>query len=72
MPTNIPPGGAGFEPPTTRASSLGPLTPEALLDLVVRNAPLVLFATDRDGIEVVSRGRALQAMGLAEGELVGR
>jgi PAS domain S-box-containing protein len=36
------------------------------------NAPIVLFATDRDGTITVSEGAALDAMGFKSGELVGR
>jgi len=45
---------------------------DPLLDVVVRNAPIVLFATDASGVLTLSRGRALDAMGLAQGELVGK
>lgn len=45
---------------------------DPLLDIIVRNAPIVLFSTDAEGVLTLSRGRALAAMGLAEGELVGR
>lgn len=43
-----------------------------LIDIVVRNAPIVLFATDERGVLTLSRGRALDAMGLGQGELVGQ
>ena len=45
---------------------------ETLLDAVISNAPLVLFAADSNGVITMSRGKALSALGLAEGELVGR
>lgn len=48
------------------------LPTDDLLSTVVANAPLVLFATDETGIITLSRGRALYALGLREGELVGR
>src|SRR5262249_59710919 len=41
------------------------------LRTVVANAPIVLFAVDRDGHITLSEGRGLQALGLAPGEVVG-
>lgn len=45
---------------------------EARLRTVVTNAQLVLFALDRDGIYTLLAGQGLAALGLTEGELVGR
>jgi len=45
---------------------------EERLRTVVSNAPVVLFALDRDGVFVFSEGRGLDALGLAPGEVVGR
>jgi PAS domain S-box-containing protein len=42
------------------------------LDLVLERAPVVLFAINRDGVFTLSKGAALQALGLAPGEVVGR
>ncbi len=42
------------------------------LDDVLHNAPLVVFAIDNDGIFTMSEGRALEALGLAPGEVVGQ
>ncbi|MGZ3438441.1 MAG: sensor histidine kinase [Polyangia bacterium] len=39
---------------------------------VVNNAPVVLFALDRDGIITLSEGSGLRKFGLAPGEIVGR
>lgn len=39
---------------------------------VVELAPIVLFATDRNGVFTLSQGRALRKLGLAAGEAVGR
>jgi PAS domain S-box-containing protein len=41
------------------------------LSTTVSNAPVVLFALDREGVFTLSEGRALQAMGLKPGEVVG-
>jgi len=49
-----------------------PLTSESLLEAVVSNAPIVLFATDADGVITMSRGKGLQALGVREGQLVGQ
>jgi len=42
------------------------------LRTVVMNAPVVLFAMDRDGIFTLSEGRGLAALGLRPGQVVGR
>jgi PAS domain S-box-containing protein len=42
------------------------------LRMVVSNSPIVLFATDRDGLFTLSEGRGLATLGLAPGEVVGR
>lgn len=44
----------------------------SLLSKVVANAPIVLFAIDRNGIFTLSEGRALIELGLVPGEVVGR
>jgi diguanylate cyclase (GGDEF)-like protein/PAS domain S-box-containing protein len=44
---------------------------EAWLHAVVSNAPIVLFATDADGVFVLSEGKGREALGLAPGEGVG-
>ncbi len=38
---------------------------------VVGHAPIVLYALDRDGVVTLSEGKALEAMGLKPGQLVG-
>src|SRR5437588_3153327 len=43
-----------------------------LLETVLRNAPLVIFALDAQGRFVLSEGKALEALGLRPGEVVGR
>jgi PAS domain-containing protein len=43
----------------------------AQLAEVVNVAPVVLFATDPEGIITLSEGKALERLGLAPGELVG-
>ncbi len=45
---------------------------EQRLRTVVSNAPLVLFAVDRDGTFAFSDGKGLAALGFQPGELVGR
>ncbi|MGA8262325.1 MAG: EAL domain-containing protein [Arenicellales bacterium] len=42
------------------------------IDRLLDAAPVVLFATDRQGVITLSRGHALEALGLAQNELVGR
>ncbi|RJN32399.1 PAS domain-containing hybrid sensor histidine kinase/response regulator [Nesterenkonia natronophila] len=45
---------------------------ELRLQTVVRNAPVVLFATDSDGVLTLSEGKGLAALGVTPGELVGK
>jgi len=45
---------------------------EERLKTLVANAPVVLFALDRDGTFTLSEGRALESLGLKPGEVVGR
>lgn len=45
---------------------------DPLIEVVLRNAPVVLFATDKNGVMVMSRGKALDAMGKAQNEFVGK
>ncbi|HEY2955009.1 MAG TPA: PAS domain S-box protein [Candidatus Eisenbacteria bacterium] len=45
---------------------------EERLKALVANAPVVLFALDRDGTFTLSEGHALQYLGLKSGEIVGR
>ena len=44
---------------------------ESRLGAVVANAPIVLFALDRDGVFTVSEGKGREALGLEPGEGVG-
>jgi diguanylate cyclase (GGDEF)-like protein/PAS domain S-box-containing protein len=44
----------------------------ARLRALVRNAPIIHFAIDAQGLVSVSEGRGLEAMGVAPGEVVGR
>ncbi|CAA9439988.1 MAG: diguanylate cyclase/phosphodiesterase (GGDEF & EAL domains) with PAS/PAC sensor(s) [uncultured Rubrobacteraceae bacterium] len=45
---------------------------EERLRTIVENAPVVLFALDREGIYTLLRGRGLEALGLDQNQLVGR
>jgi PAS domain S-box-containing protein len=45
---------------------------DARLRAVLNNAPVVIFATDTEGTYTLFEGRALEGIGLAPGELVGR
>jgi PAS domain S-box-containing protein len=45
---------------------------EQRLRSVVANLPVILFALDRNGIFTLSEGKALHALGLTPGEVVGR
>ena len=45
---------------------------EQRLRHVVSNSPIVLFALDRDGVFTLSEGKALAALGLAPGQVVGQ
>ncbi|HXG18176.1 MAG TPA: PAS domain S-box protein [Methylomirabilota bacterium] len=45
---------------------------EARIRTVLRNAPVILFAVDREGIFTLSEGKGLEAMGLQPGEVVGQ
>jgi len=47
------------------------LETEQRLRAVVDHAPIVVFATDRDGVFTLSEGRGLQALGLVPGQVVG-
>ncbi len=42
------------------------------MQLVLSNAPMILFTVDRDGIFLLSRGKALEALGFGQDEVVGR
>ena len=42
------------------------------MQLVLSNAPMILFTVDRDGTFLLSRGQGLQALGLEQDEVVGR
>ncbi|MBZ0122041.1 MAG: PAS domain S-box protein, partial [Sandaracinaceae bacterium] len=43
-----------------------------LLRTVLANAPVIIFALDKRGVFTLSEGRALEAIGLMPGEVVGR
>ncbi|MGB6836071.1 MAG: PAS domain S-box protein, partial [Dehalococcoidia bacterium] len=45
---------------------------EERLRTVVTNAPVILFAIDREGVFTLSEGKGLGALGLRPGEVVGR
>jgi PAS domain S-box-containing protein len=45
---------------------------EERLRAVVSNAPIVLFAIDRDGVFTLSEGKGLEALGVKPGEHVGK
>jgi len=45
---------------------------EARFRTVLRSAPVILFAVDREGVFTLSEGRGLEAMGLKPGEVVGQ
>jgi PAS domain S-box-containing protein len=42
------------------------------LQAMVRNAPLILYGFDRNGVFILSEGKGLAGMGLKPGEVVGR
>jgi PAS domain S-box-containing protein len=44
---------------------------EQRLRAVIDHAPIVVFATDREGVFTLSEGRALQALGFKPGQVVG-
>jgi len=48
------------------------LTRERQLQMVVANAPVILYAIDRDGIFTLSEGRGLVHLGLKPGQVVGQ
>jgi diguanylate cyclase (GGDEF)-like protein/PAS domain S-box-containing protein len=45
---------------------------QARLTAVVNAAPVILFATDPEGMITLSEGKALETLGLAPGQMVGR
>ncbi|MAU12736.1 MAG: hypothetical protein CL607_23135 [Anaerolineaceae bacterium] len=45
---------------------------QQFLQRVIRDAPVILYTIDSEGIITFSQGRALKRLGLAEGELVGQ
>ena len=47
-------------------------TDRNLLDTIVRNAPVIVWATDAQGVFTVHTGLGLRALGLAAGELCGQ
>ncbi len=42
------------------------------LQMVLSNAPMILFTVDKDGNFTLSRGKALESLGLGQDEVVGR
>ena len=40
--------------------------------MVMSNAPMILFTVDKDGIFTLSRGKALESLGLGQDEVVGK
>ena len=42
------------------------------MQMVLSNAPMILFTVDRDGVFTFSRGKALEALGFEQDEVVGR
>lgn len=57
---------------TARAKSARRPDGEGHLDTVVSNAPIILFAFDARGVFTISKGKALEGLGLAPGDAVGR
>jgi PAS domain S-box-containing protein len=58
---------------TDRAKSESVLrATQQLLDQVVSNSPVVLWAVDRSGILTLAKGRGLEAAGVAEHDLLGQ
>jgi diguanylate cyclase (GGDEF)-like protein len=49
-----------------------PASETAYLSLVLDHAPVILFATDTQGVLTLSQGQGLAALGLAPGEVVGQ
>jgi PAS domain S-box-containing protein len=45
---------------------------EQRLRAVIEHAPIIVFATDRDGVFTLSEGRGLTSLGLAPGQVVGQ
>src|SRR5512132_567342 len=44
---------------------------EQRLRSVIEHAPVIVFATDRDGVFTLSEGRGLEPLGLQSGQVVG-
>ena len=64
--------GTGSDVTETRQAERALNQSKQQMQLVVDNAPMILFAIDRDGIFTLSRGQGLQALGLGQDEVVGR
>jgi len=62
----------GASGPPADSTSDALRTSEQRLRLIIANAPIVLYAFDRDGVFTLSEGRGLQALGLAPGQVVGQ
>jgi PAS domain S-box-containing protein len=45
---------------------------EKRLSAVIEHAPIIIFATDRDGVFTLSEGSGLKSLGLAPGQVVGQ
>jgi len=54
-----------------RQGSCGPGIDPEFVDRLLNAAPVVLFATDQEGVITLSRGQALSGLGLSQDELVG-
>ena len=66
--------GSAGEPDASGKALEPPLTLDdhrRLLAMVVRSAPIVLWAIDNQGVFLLSEGRGLEALGLKPGEVVG-
>jgi len=57
---------------TGSADAAGNIDSGQLLQSVVSNAPVIIWAYDVEGVITLSDGKGLEAMGVAPGELVGQ
>jgi signal transduction histidine kinase/ActR/RegA family two-component response regulator len=57
--------------PRAKKAARRPLQPAVKLDDIISAAPIVLFATDKNGVVTLSTGKGLEGLGLKPGDHVG-
>ena len=64
--------GTGTDVTDTQRAERALFRSEQQMQLVIDNAPMILFAVDKNGVFTLSRGRGLEKLGFEQDEVVGR